>query len=136
MEKIIQFHRSGDPVITDAFDQTVLHLCRQNERFSYKTLFLCGAEPAVGTTMIAIELSISLSMLGRKVLLIDCNMRKPSLYKHLSDGVCDGLGDYLRGCAEMEDIRYHTNWKSLWYIPSGLTDESNALQLLVSSRMH
>ncbi len=131
----IQLYRVLNDMVNDAFDHIVLQLCLQKERFGRRTFYLCGVAPGVGTTTIAVELSISLALAGWRTLLLDCDLRKASTYKRLNEGATVGLADYIRGQAELSRIITPTNWQGLDYVPSGRVGTASPLQLLYSSRM-
>ena len=135
MEGIIHMYRSKNPVINDAFDQIAFQVSRQKEQFGHKAFYLCGSKPSVGSTMVAVELAIVLSVFGWKTLLLDCNLRKPAYCKHISDGVPLGLDDYLSGRADFHQIVYKTNWSLLSCITSGMPTGNIPHQLLFSRRM-
>ena len=62
-----------------------------------RTLLVTSAQPGDGKTTIAVNLALSLSLLGRRVLLIDADMRRPTAHRAFSLPLDRGLGDYLRG---------------------------------------
>lgn len=61
----------------------------------YQIISVTSSVPAEGKSTIAINLAVSLSQLEKKVLLIDCDMRKPSLHKKLGISNVYGLTDLL-----------------------------------------
>ena len=76
-----------------------------------------------GKTFIAINLGISLSLTGKKVVLLGMDLRKPKLSKYLagqSDHEKIGLTNYLVSEMEPQKIIFPTDInKELFYIPSG-----------------
>jgi len=62
-----------------------------------RTLLVTSSQPGEGKTTVSINLAISLAQLGRRVLLIDGDMRRPSIRKafDIEDGL--GLVSYLTG---------------------------------------
>lgn len=50
-----------------------------------------------GRTSLAIELARALAAMGQRTLLIDADLRAPSLHRHFSIGNKGGLGDFLDG---------------------------------------
>lgn len=135
MNKIINLYHTSNATVVDAFDNVVANLCLQREKNGYKSFLLTGCEPGVGTTTVAIELSISLARTGWKTLLLDADMRKNPSYKRLSEGVTVGLTDYILGKSAENGIVYDTNTEFLDYLPCGSTKDKNPLRLLYSHRM-
>jgi Mrp family chromosome partitioning ATPase len=50
-----------------------------------------------GRTSLAIELARALAAMGQRTLLIDADLRSPSLHRHFAIGNKGGLGDFLDG---------------------------------------
>lgn len=57
-----------------------------------------------GKSVTAINLAYALAQLEKRVLLIDCDMRRPSLAMKLNIRKNPGLSNFLTGNAEMEDL--------------------------------
>ncbi len=135
MDKVVKVYRNKSPIINDAFDNAVFNLCMNKERHDYKVFYLCGCEPCVGTTSVAVELSISLAVSGWKTLLLDGDLRKGNSYKRLNENAVVGLSDYINGKRELNDIIHRTNWENLLYISCGNVGEGVPLKMLYSSKM-
>jgi succinoglycan biosynthesis transport protein ExoP len=101
---------------------------------SMRRLLVTSPQPQDGKTTISLHLAWSLAQLGRRVLLIDADMRKPSCARLL--GVCGqyGLGDYLAGQVEIEAVVQPTLVENLWLIPAGRA-RGEASDLLYSPRL-
>ena len=69
----------------------------------YQIISVTSSVPAEGKSTTAINLAVALSQLEKKVLLIDCDMRKPSLHKKLGISNISGLTDLLVGKKNVED---------------------------------
>ncbi len=134
MSNIVNIYRNTNSIVTDAFDSAVFNICMHKERHGYNTFYLCGCEPRVGTTCVAVELSVSLALSGWKTLLLDGNLRKDNSYKRLNEESRVGLADYLMGYAVEEEIVHETNWDNLSYISCG-NIEDNPLKMLYSAKM-
>ncbi len=94
---------------------------------------ITSAEQSEGKTLNSINLAISYAQLGKKVLLIDGDMRKPSVSKTLGFERNEGLSEFLAGLSEKEQIiKYSDN---LDVFAAG-TVPPNASELLASSRMN
>ncbi len=135
MNKPIELYRCKNKVVNNAFNSVVANICLQHERNNYKSFLLTGCEPWVGTTTMAVELAISLSIAGWKTLLLDCDMRKKAEYKRIGSSITFGLVDYVRGIASEEEITCQTNWSRLDYISSGYMKDSDPLRMIYSHNL-
>ena len=135
VNSVISLYRNENSVVTDAFDRTIFNICFQQEKYGHKIFLLCGCEPRVGTTTISVELAISLSIAGRRVLLLDGDLRKETEYKRLNDGSLVGMAACINGAAKREEIIRKTNWHNLDYMPSGNVDNYSPINLLYANKM-
>jgi len=69
-----------------------------------KVVAITAARPAEGKSVLALALARSAALSGERVLLIDCDIRRPSLAYRLRADNTKGLSDLLRGKAELTDI--------------------------------
>jgi capsular exopolysaccharide synthesis family protein len=112
---------------------------RSNLRFvnagKNKTLFLVTSSVSEeGKTFISANLSASLALQGKKVILIGADMRKPSLNKYFDFSSNNGLSYYLAGRAELKDVIEGSGLENLDIIHSGPTPP-NPAELLSSEKM-
>jgi capsular exopolysaccharide synthesis family protein len=89
-----------------------------------KMLVVTSPNPNEGKTMMSMNISISLAMNGRKVVLIDADLRKPSISSTLGLPGQPGLTNYLSGNATLEDILHPTQVQDLFLIPAGVSPPS------------
>ena len=77
----------------------------------YKVIVVTSSEPGEGKSTTAGNLAISLAQGEKKVLLIDCDLRKPSLHKKFKVSNVVGLSDVLIGMETLEEAgnRYKKN---------------------------
>jgi polysaccharide biosynthesis transport protein len=66
-------------------------------------LLITSAAPGDGKTFVATNLSISLASLGRKVLLIDADLRRPSVHRAFRLTTKSGLPKYLAGAVPWQE---------------------------------
>ena len=92
-----------------------------------KTIMITSCEENTGKTSVAANLAVSLSQEGKRVLLVDCDLRKGDLSKMFGLTVNDpGLIDYLT--KDVNPKIYSRASKLIDILPAGgLTDESGTL---------
>ena len=85
-----------------------------------------------GKSWMAMHVLANLAQRGRKVVLVDADMRRSFLmqrYKMEADGEVFGLAHYLTGQCELEDATYETNLDGACLIPAG-RDVTNPVSLV------
>ena len=77
----------------------------------YRTIMVTSSEPGEGKSTIAGNLAVSFAQDGKRVLLIDCDLRKPSLHKKFKISNLIGLSDVLIGKEDLKTAlhRYNEN---------------------------
>lgn len=84
-----------------------------------KIISVSSALPAEGKTATTINLAISFTQLGKKVLIVDGDMRKPRMHKIFKIKNTSGLSSYLVGRAKLTDILQKVHINNLFVLPSG-----------------
>ncbi len=98
-----------------------------------KTILVTSSMPREGKTIISANLAASFS-LSFKVLLLDCDFRKPRLHNVFNMKRYPGLCDYLFGTVALEDAMRKTNFENLTLMPCG-TVPTNPAELIASKHM-
>lgn len=98
-----------------------------------KVIQLTSSVPAEGKTTLAICLAQSAALSGMKVLLIDGDLRRPSISKLLGFKQDAGLVDLLVGTASAQDVIKNVAGR-FWVLPTG-SKTQNPTDLLESDRM-
>lgn len=99
-----------------------------------KIVLLCSSQPLEGKTTTSVNIAISLALGGSRVLLIDADMRRPSLHKAMRMTNDRGLSQLLAGQARMREVVQRTHDPNLLAITAGRTP-ANPSELLASDRM-
>ena len=99
-----------------------------------RTLVVSSAGPREGKSVTSSNLAVVMAQLGRNVLIVDADLRKPRLHEIFHVSNCTGLVSYLTGHAPLESIVLPTNIPHLFVTPSGPMPP-NPAELLSSSRM-
>lgn len=87
-----------------------------------KVVLLTSCQASEGKSTVSAELAYSLSAIGKKVLLVDADLRKSSLLTRLAPawhGEMMGMSQYLSGQATAEEVLFHTQYENLDVIFAG-----------------
>ncbi len=96
-----------------------------------KVLVITSAAQKEGKSITAVNIAISLCKNNARVVLVDCDFRKPSIHKLLGFVPDKGLSDYLGGEVEIENCSYNGIIPGLNVIPAG-SKIPNVCELLES----
>lgn len=84
----------------------------------YKTILVTSSEPGEGKSTTAGNLALSLAQSDKKVILIDCDLRKPSIHKKFKLSNAAGLSDVIIGKENIANVTYKYN-DGLVILPAG-----------------
>ena len=99
-----------------------------------RTVAVASSQPLEGKTTTAVNIAMALAVGGARVLLIDADMRRPSVHKALRMANDRGLSQLLAGQARMREVVQRTHDPNLLTITAGRTP-ANPSELLASDRM-
>jgi len=100
-----------------------------------RVIMVTSALPQEGKTTTSINTAVVLAQKGVRVLLIDADLRRPSIHKTLGMGPHSGLSNVLTGSTTLEQaITKTTILPNLFVLPAG-TPPPNPAELLASSNM-
>ncbi|MFU0882088.1 tyrosine-protein kinase Wzc [Kluyvera cryocrescens] len=96
-------------------------------------LMMTGVSPSIGKTFVCANLAAVISQTHKRVLMIDCDMRKGYSHELLGTTNDNGLSDVLVGKATLESSAKRTTIANLDLIPRGQVPP-NPSELLMSER--
>jgi succinoglycan biosynthesis transport protein ExoP len=100
-----------------------------------KIVLITSALPQEGKTTTSINVATVLAQKGTRVLLIDADLRRPSIHKTLGMGPRAGLSNVLTGGVSLQQATVRSSaLPSLYILPAG-TPPPNPAELLASSQM-
>lgn len=112
-----------DPKKSDYFYEEAIKTLRTNIQFSskqVKVVLLTSCYPNEGKSDIAFSLSLEMGKAGKRVLLMDADIRKSNFIKRYSvNQTIQGLSQYLSGQVERQWITYQTNFPNVDMIFAG-----------------
>lgn len=84
-----------------------------------RVYLVSSAIPGEGKTTTTVNLAATLAGLGRRVVVVDADLRKPQIHRRLDVRFHPGLADYLTGAASIDDVLHPTAVAGLSAIPFG-----------------
>lgn len=102
-----------------------------------KKIMITSSLPSEGKTFIAVNLATSFALLKKKVLLIDCDLRKSKLHKYFNVAKEPGVTDYIFEKAELNSIIKTVNFNNstISFITSG-TLPPNPVEIIDSEHFN
>lgn len=101
---------------------------------THKRILLTSSISGEGKSFIAINLGISLALMGKKVVLLELDLRKPKLSINFKISRDTGLSNYLIGKLPIEDLVRDTGIDNVFAIPSGPIPP-NPSELILNARL-
>jgi succinoglycan biosynthesis transport protein ExoP len=120
-------------VLSEAFRELRTSVLLSIGGRSVNSILVTSAQSGEGKTVTAVNLAISLAQLGGRVLLIDADMRRPSVHKYFPQGE-SRLSSYLAGQGRWQDMVFQTSVSSLSVLLCGPLP-LNPAELLSSDAM-
>ncbi len=99
-----------------------------------KTLLITSAGPTEGKSSTTGNLAITLANAGNRVVVVDCDMRKPTIHKKMKISNKAGLSNFLAGEVELLEViqKYE---KNMYVITAG-SIPPNPSEILESNKMN
>jgi polysaccharide biosynthesis transport protein len=84
-------------LLTESIDSIRTMILHSTGESSLRTIMVTSASSGEGKTSLACHLATSLARAGKKTLLIDCDLRKPSIHRLYDLPPTPGFSEFLRG---------------------------------------
>ena len=142
MRKELITHRIPKSPISEIFRTLITKLQFINKKEGLKTLMVTSCNQAEGKSWVTSNLAVAFAQTGKRVLLIDCDLRKGRQFSIFGVQPTPGISNYLSGidsngyeCSEnILDIVQNTPVDNLDILTAGNVPP-NPSELLVSERM-
>jgi succinoglycan biosynthesis transport protein ExoP len=105
--------------LAEAFHELRTSVLLSTAKHPPRTLLVTSAKGGEGKTTVAANLAVSLAQLGEKVLLIDADLRRPSLHKFFGVPNTSGLVNFLTGNPDWRSLLSQAAPGGLSVLPSG-----------------
>lgn len=84
-----------------------------------KQILITSQQSGEGKTFVSVNLALSLTKIGKSVIIIGCDLRKSKLHHFFEDQNDDGLSNYLQNKTELTALIKPSSIAHLDYIPAG-----------------
>jgi capsular exopolysaccharide synthesis family protein len=130
--KLETFHNPTS-FISEQFKTLKVRLAEAAAQAPLRVIAISSPHTEDGKSLISLNLAISLAKdSGRRVALVDCDLRNPSIHKFLGTSIEPGLLGYLEG--DLQAYCYLRRLQKLYLMTAGGTAE-NPVELLSGARM-
>lgn len=125
--------QAEDPAVVEAYRILSTNLSFAMRDTDQRLVTIVGFSPQVGKTSVVMGLGRAMAERGKRVLMVDGDMRAAALSERLEHEQHAGLVDILQGSSSLEEamVRLH---RGLWLLPARQATV-NAASLLSSSQM-
>ncbi|SHE83591.1 CpsD/CapB family tyrosine-protein kinase [Clostridium fallax] len=124
-----------DPFILEAYRELVTNIKFSSFDKKIKTIFITSSIQGEGKTTTALNLAITLAKGGDRVLLIDCDLKRPNIHKKLNISNLTGLSNLILDFEKLDEIINKNIVDNLDVLTSG-EKVTNTLELLNSKKMY
>ena len=133
MKAIISYN---DPksVISEQYREIRTNIEYSNVDQNTKTILVTSSDKNEGKTTTVSNLAVSFANLNKKILLIDCDLRNPSIHKMFRLNNIYGLTDILAKDRAVDKCIQETELKNLYVLTAGATPP-NPAEILSSEKM-
>jgi capsular exopolysaccharide synthesis family protein len=84
-----------------------------------KVIMVTSSQPQDGKSFVSSNLAASIASVGHKTIILDCDLRRPTLHEKLNVVNTVGLSNYMVNNATIDKIIKKTDIENLWIIPAG-----------------
>ncbi|AKP67399.1 CpsD/CapB family tyrosine-protein kinase [Companilactobacillus ginsenosidimutans] len=127
-------HDSPTSMISEQFNTIRTNIQFSSVDEELTSILFTSSAPSEGKSTVSNNVAVSWAKQGERVILIDADLRRPTIHKTFNVSNQTGLSNYLFGSADFEDIIQKTMIPNLFIITSGPIPP-NPSELLGSKRI-
>jgi capsular exopolysaccharide synthesis family protein len=126
-------HEEPSSILAEAYRSIRTSLLVSSPDRPPKIVLVTSTVPGEGKTTTATNMAVSLTQTQSRVVLIDCDMRKPRVHDLFNLKGKPGLSSFLTGMSPLKEVVHETQIPNLFVIPCGVVPP-NPGELIVSNR--
>jgi capsular exopolysaccharide synthesis family protein len=125
-------HRETQSAVAEAY-RTIRTAMHFSSTGYVKTFLVTSPSPGDGKTTTASNLAIAIAQAGNRTLLVDADMRRPTMHKLFEIGGEVGISSVIQGQSTLRDAIHSTSVPRLYVLPCGPIP-SNPSEILSGTR--
>lgn len=128
------FHEENKFSVLEAYKTIRTNLSFAIQKDGCKKIVFTSTRPGDGKSTTAVNLSVALSQTNEKVLLIDCDLRKPRIHKFFNTSNIPGLTNIVGNFNTISEVIKNTKYPNLDIICAGVIPP-NPAEILASEKV-
>jgi capsular exopolysaccharide synthesis family protein len=125
-------HRSG---AAEAYRALRTNVLAAVEKSGKKVMLVTSADSKEGKTLTSLNLSLMIAKTGKRVLLLDMDLRRGVLHKSFELERSPGIVEALNEHRPLSSVIRQTPYENLWFASAGSSAEKNTSELLHGTNM-
>lgn len=109
--------------VIESMDVVRTYLMRHIDPNRSASILVTSASANEGKTTVSCQLAASLARSGKRVVIVDCDFRRPSAHLMMDAQEGPGICEYMRGESSLKEICQQTSADGLAFIPAGQIDQ-------------
>lgn len=110
--------------VIESMDVVRTFLMRHIDPRRPTSILITSASANEGKTTVSCQLAASMARAGKRVVLVDCDFRRPSAHLMLDGSSGPGICEYLRGEVSLQETFQKTQADGLTFIAAGQVDQT------------
>lgn len=124
------------PVVAEEYKLLRTHILHKTKKENLNTIMFAGPRPDEGKSITTINVAISISQeIDKTVLIVDTDLRNPSIHKYFGLSGKKGLVDFLKGGIPIPELLVHPEGIGKLVILPGGKPAGDAAELIKSPQM-
>jgi succinoglycan biosynthesis transport protein ExoP len=117
--KTLNVSNSVPTAFVEAFRTVRTNVLLSSADETVRSILVTSTGPNEGKTVVAANLAILLAQIGQSVVLVDADLRRPSVHEILGHSQEPGLSDLAAGRMKPSRVIHASSVPGLWCVPSG-----------------
>ena len=124
------------PAVAEEYKMLRTHILHKTKKENLNTIMFAGPRPDEGKSITTINVAISIAQeIEKTVLIVDTDLRSPSIHKYFGLSGKKGLVDFLKGGIPIPELLIHPEGIGKLVILPGGKPASDAAELIKSPQM-